>query len=152
MSHFNVSSSPPCSWPVRYHPHPTPPHPGSYNWAQILDFVGTSETNTCRYKCVKSVGASELPWMRMRLNFRRPLRPQQLWFSQFCSVHASRHRAMYTCHWGVSKLITGNCACQLSPLRLAQVGHFNGVKYFIKGMFDEHTYRWNQHKNMESKL
>ena len=79
-----VSSSLSCS--LRYHPHPTPPHPTPpfgliyaqvclapdlyfiiptpphpcrYNWAQILDFVGTSETNTCRYKWVKSVGASE---------------------------------------------------------------------------------------------
>ena len=81
-----LCSSLSCSWPVRYHPHPTPPHPlvlcmlksvllltctlsspphptpphpCRYNWAQILDFVGTSETNTCRYKWVKSVGASE---------------------------------------------------------------------------------------------
>ena len=49
-------------------PHPTPPHPCRYNWAQILDFVGTSETNTCRYKWVKSVGASEpLPLKHPRL-------------------------------------------------------------------------------------
>ena len=53
-----LCSSLSCSWPVRCHPHP-PPHPCRYNWAQILDFVGTSETNTCRYKWVKSVGASE---------------------------------------------------------------------------------------------
>ena len=52
-------------------PHPTPPHPCRYNWAQILDFVGTSETNTCRYKWVKSVGASEpLPYERSC--FRKP--------------------------------------------------------------------------------
>ena len=81
-----LCSSLSCSWPVRYHhhptpphllvlcmlksvllltctlsspPHPTPPHPCRYNWAQMLDFVGTNKTNTCRYKWVKSVGASE---------------------------------------------------------------------------------------------
>ena len=48
-----------CLAPDLYFIIPTPPHPCRYNWAQIFDFVGTSETNTCRYKWVKSVGASE---------------------------------------------------------------------------------------------
>ena len=60
-----------CPAPDLYVIIPIPPHP---TWAQILDFVGTSETNTCRYKWVKSVGASEpLPslgcWLMSKLPF-----------------------------------------------------------------------------------
>ena len=30
----------------------------------------------------------------------------------------------------------GSCAGQLSALHLAQIGHWNGTKYFINGMFE----------------
>ena len=37
--------------------------------------------------------------------------------------------------WSVSTLTSGSCAGQLSALHLAQIGHWNGTKYFINGMF-----------------
>ena len=38
--------------------------------------------------------------------------------------------------WSVSTFISGSCAGQLSAFHLAQIGHWNGTKYFINGMFE----------------